>query len=65
MHVLHKPCAFEWLSVPYGQHLQTAAGDVPMSAPENASLVRRHFAESVSGASGPDQARALAVLDEP
>lgn len=35
-----------------------------MSAPENASLVRRHFTESVSGASGPDQPRALAVLDE-
>jgi ketosteroid isomerase-like protein len=35
-----------------------------MSAPANASLVRRYFTESVSGATGGDQPRALAVLDE-
>jgi ketosteroid isomerase-like protein len=31
---------------------------------QNLSLVRRYFAECVSGASGPDQPRALAVVDE-
>jgi ketosteroid isomerase-like protein len=31
---------------------------------QNHSLVRRYFAEAVSGATGPDQQRALAVLDE-
>jgi steroid delta-isomerase-like uncharacterized protein len=30
----------------------------------NAALVRRYFTECVSGASGSDQARALAILDE-
>jgi ketosteroid isomerase-like protein len=35
-----------------------------MSASQNASLVRRYFTESVSAASGPEQPRALAVLDE-
>jgi ketosteroid isomerase-like protein len=34
-----------------------------MSA-ENATLVRRYFEECVSGASGPDQTHALAILDE-
>ena len=35
-----------------------------MSAEQNAALVRRYFEECVSGASGPEQHRALAILDE-
>jgi len=35
-----------------------------LSAEQNASLVRRYFEECVSGASGPDQQRALAIVDE-
>lgn len=35
-----------------------------MSSDENVALVRRYFTECVSGASGPDQHRALAVVDE-
>jgi ketosteroid isomerase-like protein len=35
-----------------------------MSAEENASLVHRYFEECVSGASGPDQTSALALVDE-
>jgi ketosteroid isomerase-like protein len=35
-----------------------------MSTQQNLSLVRRYFTECVSGASGPDQHRALAVVDE-
>ena len=35
-----------------------------MSTKENVALVHRYFAESVSGASGPDQPRALAILDD-
>ena len=35
-----------------------------MLTEQNATLVRRYFAECVSGASGPDQHRALALLDE-
>jgi ketosteroid isomerase-like protein len=35
-----------------------------MSTQQNFSLVRRYFAECVSGASGPDQRRALAVVDD-
>ncbi len=34
-----------------------------MSAEQNAALVRRYFEECVSGASGPDQDHALAILD--
>ena len=35
-----------------------------MSAEQNATLVRRYFDECVVGASGPEPARALAVVDE-
>jgi ketosteroid isomerase-like protein len=35
-----------------------------MSTEENLLLVRRYFTECVSGASGPDRQRALAVVDE-
>jgi len=35
-----------------------------MSNEQNAALVRRYFRECVSGASGPDQERALAIVDE-
>lgn len=35
-----------------------------MSAEQNASLVRRYFEECVSVASGPEQDRALAIVDE-
>ena len=35
-----------------------------MSATQNASLVRRYFEECVNGAGGPDQGRALAIVDE-
>ena len=35
-----------------------------MSAKQNAALVRRYFEECVSGASGPDQDRALGMVDE-
>ena len=35
-----------------------------MSTEQHVSLVRRYFTECVSGASGPDQHRALAVVDE-
>lgn len=35
-----------------------------MTVEENLSLVRRYFAECVSGATGPDQPHALAVVDE-
>jgi ketosteroid isomerase-like protein len=35
-----------------------------MSAEQNASLVRRYFEQCVSGASGPKQHRALALVDE-
>ncbi|HUH17167.1 MAG TPA: nuclear transport factor 2 family protein [Methylomirabilota bacterium] len=35
-----------------------------MSTEQNAALVRRYFAECVSGASGPHQPRALAAVDE-
>lgn len=35
-----------------------------MSAEQNAALVRRYFEECVSGASGPDRDRALAIVDE-
>lgn len=39
-------------------------GKLEMSADHNATLVRRYFRECVSGASGPDQDRALAIADE-
>jgi ketosteroid isomerase-like protein len=35
-----------------------------MSAEKNVALVRRYFSECVSGASGPDRHRALAIVDE-
>lgn len=35
-----------------------------MPAAENAALVHRYFEECVSGASGPDPDRALAILDD-
>jgi ketosteroid isomerase-like protein len=35
-----------------------------VSIEQNAALVRRYFVECVTGASGPDQQRALAVVDE-
>ena len=35
-----------------------------MSAEDNAALIRRYFAECVSGASGPQQQRALALVDD-
>jgi ketosteroid isomerase-like protein len=40
------------------------AAVLAMSTEQNLSLVRRYFTECVSGASGPDQHRALAVVDE-
>jgi ketosteroid isomerase-like protein len=39
-------------------------GKASMSAEQNAALVRRYFTECVDRASGPDQNRALALLDE-
>jgi ketosteroid isomerase-like protein len=38
--------------------------EAEMSIEDNLSLVRRYFTECVSGAGGPDQAAALAVVDE-
>ena len=35
-----------------------------MSTEHNVALVRRYFGECVSGASGPDQRRALTIVDE-
>jgi ketosteroid isomerase-like protein len=35
-----------------------------MSADHNAALVRQYFEECVTGASGPDQQRALAIVDD-
>jgi len=38
--------------------------ETPMSAEQNDALVRRYFEECVSGASGPDQRHAIALVDD-